>query len=80
MRTYLTDNEVALTDRQKDKLLAALDQLKRNNKHKMERDFFNDFFQESLVKKMDTEHLIMISSARWSFFLPAKAQNFLRRN
>ena len=44
MRTYLTDNEVALTDRQKDKLLAALDQLKRNNKHKMERDFFNDFF------------------------------------
>ena len=44
MRTYLTDNEVALTDRQKDKLLAALDQLKRNNKHKMERDLFNDFF------------------------------------
>lgn len=44
MRTYLTENEVALSDRQRDKLLATIDQLEQNNEQKIERRFLNIFF------------------------------------
>lgn len=43
MRTYLTENEVALNERQKNKLLAIVDKLEQNEKYRAGRRFFSLF-------------------------------------
>lgn len=44
MRTYLTENEVALNARQLSKLLETVDKLEQNEEHQSSRRFFNLFF------------------------------------
>lgn len=44
MRTYLTENEVALGERQQGKLLAIVDKLEQNEEYRSGRRFFNLFF------------------------------------
>ncbi len=44
MRTYLTENEVALNERQMSKLLAIVDKLEQNEEYRSGRRFFNLFF------------------------------------
>lgn len=44
MRTYLTENEVALNARQLSKLLDTVDQLEQNEEYRSSRRFFNLFF------------------------------------
>ncbi len=46
MRTYLTENEVALNERQKDKLLLMVDKLKQNEERRVGR-FFHLFFTKT---------------------------------
>lgn len=47
MRTYLMENEVTLSDRQKEKLLIAIDQLEQNSRQKTERKFLDIFFTKT---------------------------------
>ena len=44
MRTYLTENEVALNERQKGKLLAIVEELEQNEEYRAGRKFLNLFF------------------------------------
>lgn len=44
MRTYLTENEVAFNERQKEKLLAIVENLEQNEEYRAGRRFFNLFF------------------------------------
>ena len=44
MRTYLTENEVALNERQQSKLLAIVENLEQNEEYRTGRGFFNLFF------------------------------------
>lgn len=44
MRTYLTENEVTLGERQKEKLLAVVGQLEQNEEYRTGRKFFDLFF------------------------------------
>lgn len=44
MRTYLTENEVPLSERQITKLFAVVDQLEKNENYRTERKFFALFF------------------------------------
>lgn len=44
MRTYLTENEVALNERQKGKLLAIVEKLEQNEEYRAGRRFLNLFF------------------------------------
>lgn len=47
MRTYLTENEVALDERQKAKLLETVDQLEQNTEHRIGLRFFELFFSKT---------------------------------
>lgn len=44
MRTYLMENELTLSDKQKEKLLVTVGQLEQNNESKIERRFIDVFF------------------------------------
>ncbi len=62
MRTYLTENEVMLDDRQKDKLLETIDKLELDSEFKVERRYFDLFFsripcEENGFKGFDYEKL-----------------------
>lgn len=47
MRTYLTENEVALDERQKAKLLETVDQLEKNTEHRIGLRFFEMLFSKT---------------------------------
>lgn len=47
MRTYLTENEVALNARQLSKLLETVDKLEQNEEHQSSRRFFSLFFTKA---------------------------------
>lgn len=44
MRTYLTENEIALNEKQQSRLLAIVEKLEQNEEYRAERRFFNLFF------------------------------------
>ena len=62
MRTYLTENEIALDERQKAKLLDIVEKLEQDTKYREERIFFDLFFsripcEENGFKGFDYEKL-----------------------
>lgn len=62
MRTYLTENEVMLDERQKNKLLETVDKLEQDTEYRAERRFFDLFFskvpcEENGFKAFDYEKL-----------------------
>lgn len=75
MKRYLTENEVALNEKQKSKLLSIVERLEQNEEYQTERKFFHLFLRRCLAKRVDTGHLIMISFVRWFSFLLIKVQN-----
>lgn len=62
MRTYLTENEIALDERQKTKLLDTVEKLEQDTKYRVGRRFFESFFsripcEENGFKGFDYEKL-----------------------
>lgn len=62
MRTYLTENEISLTENQKSKLLATVEKLEQEDAHSVEKQFFDLFFsqipsEENGFKGFDYEKL-----------------------
>lgn len=62
MRTYLTENEIVLDERQKEKLLDAVDKLEQDADYRVGRCFFDQFFsrmpsEENGFKGFDYEKL-----------------------
>jgi putative zinc finger/helix-turn-helix YgiT family protein len=62
MRTYLTENEIALDERQRAKLLGIVEKLEQDTKYRAERIFFDLFFsrtpcEENGFKGFDYEKL-----------------------
>ena len=60
MKAYLADNEIMLDDRQKMKLLGAIDKLEQNTEEQTHQHFFNSFFsgipcEENGFKEFDYE-------------------------
>lgn len=47
MRTYLTENEIALNEKQKDKLLVFVEKLEHDEEYRAGRRFFNLFFTKA---------------------------------
>ena len=62
MRTYLTENEVVLSENQKTKLLETVEKLKQDNNYRVDKRFFERFFlkipcEENGFKGFDYEKL-----------------------
>lgn len=62
MRIYLTENEITLDEKQKSKLLDAIEKLEKNSEHYVENKFFKMFFSKNPCidngfKKFDYEKL-----------------------
>lgn len=80
MRTYLTENEIVLDERQKAKLLDTVDKLEQDTEYRAGRRFFEIFFsripsEENGFKGFDYEKLCAMV-----LFLHIKAQGYLRQN
>ena len=74
MRTYLTENEIILDERQKEKLLDTVDKLEQDTVYSVDISLIC-FSQEFHVKEMASRGLIMKSSVPWFYFLRIRALN-----
>lgn len=76
MRTYLTENEIALDERQKAKLLDTVEKLEQDREYRAGREFFELFFsiipcEENGFKGFDYEKLCAMV-----LFFRIKVQNY----
>lgn len=76
MRTYLMENEVMLNARQKSKLLETIAILEKMLNINQTKEFLVTSLQRHLVRRTDSRHSIMISSAPWFCILHTKIQNY----
>ena len=85
MRTYLTENEIALDERQKTKLLDTVEKLEQDREYRAGRDFFELFFsripcEENGFKGFDYEKLcamVLFFSHKSSELLKTKLMKLL---
>ena len=75
MRTYLAQNEVDLDEKQKNKILSAVEKLENASATERDQRVFDLFFRQSLAKKTGVKALTVTRHTRWYYSLATRREN-----